>query len=63
MTSCNFDPKLTPLPLCHANMGNLPTQCHKITYPPPLTSVTSFMNGPLANQTFLLKFCFILQVM
>ena len=31
MTSLNFDPKLTSLPLCHAKMGILPTPSYSVS--------------------------------
>ena len=53
MMSCYIDPKLTPPPpsvtLKWLFYLHLHTECHKITYPPPFTWVTSFMNGPLVN--------------
>ena len=59
MTSRNFDPKLTPLPLCHAKMGILPTPSYRVSQnhlpPLPPTCVTLFMNGPLALTVFAKK--------
>ena len=50
MTSRKFYPKVSPSPsviLKWPNYQQLYRQCQKITYPPPPTCVTSFVNAPL----------------